>query len=193
MKVYTTGQVAKFIGVAPRTVCKFFDEGKLPGFRIPGSQDRRFTHEALLKFMIESGMPTGHLEQNISYRVLAIGCTDEFAGSLASRLSPPETPSKSTVGFVIKRCGSVFEAGVGTAEFDPDCVIVDLAVGRIDTFTVMNSIKSHRVRKVVVAGDGEDVPGLSPKVRVATRDNVPFVVGLVTKSAKRKWGGLPDR
>jgi two-component system response regulator RpaA len=57
VKVYTTGQVAKFCKVAPRTVGKWFDSGWLKGYRIPGSQDRRIPHEYLVKFMKEHGMP----------------------------------------------------------------------------------------------------------------------------------------
>ena len=46
-KVFTTGQVAKICKVAPRTVSKWFDSGRLPGaYRIPGSQDRRIPREA---------------------------------------------------------------------------------------------------------------------------------------------------
>ena len=39
--IFTTGQVAKICKVAPRTVSKWFDSGRLRGYRIPGSQDRR--------------------------------------------------------------------------------------------------------------------------------------------------------
>ena len=45
MKVFTTGQVAKICKVAPRTVSKWFDSGRLKGYRIPGSQDRRIPRE----------------------------------------------------------------------------------------------------------------------------------------------------
>ena len=34
--IYTTGQVAKMCQVAPRTVSKWFDSGRLKGFRIAG-------------------------------------------------------------------------------------------------------------------------------------------------------------
>jgi excisionase family DNA binding protein len=46
-KVFTTGQVAKICKVAPRTVSKWFDSGRLRGYRIPGSQDRRIPREQL--------------------------------------------------------------------------------------------------------------------------------------------------
>ena len=40
-EVLTTGEVARICRVAPRTVSKWFDTGKLRGYRIPGSRDRR--------------------------------------------------------------------------------------------------------------------------------------------------------
>ena len=57
MKVFTTGQVAKICKVAPRTVSKWFDSGRLKGYRIPGSQDRRIPREYLIRFLKEHGMP----------------------------------------------------------------------------------------------------------------------------------------
>lgn len=37
--VYTTGEVARICQVAPRTVSKWFDTGRLKGYRIAGSPD----------------------------------------------------------------------------------------------------------------------------------------------------------
>ena len=61
-KVFTTGQVAKICKVAPRTVSKWFDSGRLRGYRIPGSQDRRIPRADLISFLNEHGMPLGELE-----------------------------------------------------------------------------------------------------------------------------------
>lgn len=63
MKVFTTGQVAKICGVAPRTVSKWFDSGRLKGYRIPGGPDRRIPRENLIRFLKEHGMPLGELEE----------------------------------------------------------------------------------------------------------------------------------
>ena len=60
-KVFTTGQVAKICDVAPRTASKWFDSGKLAGYRIPLSNDRRVPRENLIRFK-ENGMPLGELE-----------------------------------------------------------------------------------------------------------------------------------
>jgi uncharacterized protein (TIGR02996 family)/excisionase family DNA binding protein len=55
-KVFTTGQVAILLRVAPQTVSKWFDAGKLRGYRIPGSQDRRIPREHLIRFMRDNGL-----------------------------------------------------------------------------------------------------------------------------------------
>ena len=56
MQVLTMGQAAKLLRVAPRTVCKWFDSGRLKEYRIPGSQDRRTTKQYLLDFCREYGL-----------------------------------------------------------------------------------------------------------------------------------------
>lgn len=59
-KVFTTGQVARLLCVAPRTVSKWFDTGLIAGYRIPGSgvePDRRITRDALLEFVKRNGLP----------------------------------------------------------------------------------------------------------------------------------------
>ena len=73
MKVFTTGQVAKICKVAPRTVSKWFDSGRLKGYRIPGSQDRRIPREYLIRFLKEHGMPLGDLEDEAMAKVLVVG------------------------------------------------------------------------------------------------------------------------
>ncbi len=57
MKLLTSGDVARICGVAPRTVSKWCDSGKLKSFRIPGSLHRRIVPEDLLAFLKENGMP----------------------------------------------------------------------------------------------------------------------------------------
>lgn len=67
-KVYTTGQVATICKVAPRTVSKWFDSGRLKGYRIPDSQDRRIPAPHLFAFMLHHG-----IEQLIPREWIATG------------------------------------------------------------------------------------------------------------------------
>ena len=56
-KAFTTGQVAKFCQVSPSTVAKWFDQGRLKGYRVPGSQDRTIPLGELMSFLREYGLP----------------------------------------------------------------------------------------------------------------------------------------
>ena len=89
MKVFTTGQVAKICKVAPRTVSKWFDSGRLRGYRIPGSQDRRIPREHLIRFLKEHGMPLGELEDEAMGKLLLVGVEGSVKNSLID-LMPPE-------------------------------------------------------------------------------------------------------
>lgn len=62
--VLTTGQEAKICQVAPRTVTKWFDQGMLQGFQIPGSKDRRIPVANLREFMERHHMPLDKLEEH---------------------------------------------------------------------------------------------------------------------------------
>lgn len=74
--IFTTGQVARICKVAPRTVSKWFDSGRLRGYRIPGSQDRRIPREHLIRFLKEHGMPLGELEDEAMGKLLLVGTPD---------------------------------------------------------------------------------------------------------------------
>lgn len=53
-EILTTAEVAKIIGTTPRHVARLFDSGKLRGYRIPGSQDRRIPLKHLRQFVEEN-------------------------------------------------------------------------------------------------------------------------------------------
>jgi excisionase family DNA binding protein len=55
-RVYTTGQVARVFNVNINTVIKWFDEGKLEGFRLPRSNERRIYRASVTSFMEEHGI-----------------------------------------------------------------------------------------------------------------------------------------
>ena len=57
-RVFTTGQVARIFSVNINTVIKWFDEGKLKGFRLPSSNERRIYRESIVEFMKEHEIST---------------------------------------------------------------------------------------------------------------------------------------
>ena len=112
MKVFTTGQVAKICKVAPRTVSKWFDSGRLKGYRIPGSQDRRIPREYLIKFLKEHGMPLGDLEDVAMAKVLIVGQDQVLIENLKREL-----PAEKS--FKVSTAASGFEAGFNQRVFIP--------------------------------------------------------------------------
>lgn len=55
--VLTTGEIAKICSVASRTVAKWIDSGKLKGYKVPLSNDRRVLRADLEAFLKEHGFP----------------------------------------------------------------------------------------------------------------------------------------
>ena len=111
-KVFTTGQVAKICKVAPRTVSKWFDSGRLKGYRIPGSQDRRIPRDQLIRFLKEHHMPLGELEEEEWHKILIIGAERLFVERLQEML--PENED-----FKYQIANSGFEAGIMAQSFHP--------------------------------------------------------------------------
>src|SRR5438046_6291184 len=116
--IVATGQVAKICQVAPRTVSRWFDSGRLRGYRIPGSQDRRIPREQLIRFLKEYGMPLGELEEEGWHRLLIVGAEPLFIDRLQGLL--PEDD-----GFRYALADSAFEAGGLAPSLRPDGVLID--------------------------------------------------------------------
>ena len=136
MKVFTTGQVAKICKVAPRTVSKWFDSGRLKGYRIPGSQDRRIPRESLIKFLKEHGMPLGELEDETLAKVLIVA-QDQVLIENVKRELPIEK------AFRVAVASSGFDAGIQAESFHPDGIIVDFSIGRAEAVQICQNLRRN--------------------------------------------------
>jgi excisionase family DNA binding protein len=133
--IFTTGQVAKICKVAPRTVSKWFDSGRLRGYRIPGSQDRRIPREHLIRFLKEHGMPLGELEDEAMGKILLVGADGQIRQQLKDMMSAED--------FKIEIAQSGFEAGIQAESLHPDCVVVDFAMGRSDALMIAQNLRRN--------------------------------------------------
>lgn len=133
--IFTTGQVAKICKVAPRTVSKWFDTGRLRGYRIPGSQDRRIPRDHLIRFLKEHGMPLGELENEAIGKVLLVGTDTPTWTGLNDLMS--------TEDFKLESAQSGFEAGLHAESLHPDCIVVDFAMGRNDALTIAQNLRRN--------------------------------------------------
>ena len=129
--VLTTGEVARICRVAPRTVSKWFDTGKLRGYRIPGSRDRRIPLQQLVAFMRVHGIPLDGLDQG-RCRVLVL------AGSLPDGMVEAVNAIER---YELRVAGNRFEAGMTAQQFRPHVVVVDVAADHAEAVAVCRLIK----------------------------------------------------
>jgi excisionase family DNA binding protein len=177
--IFTTGQVAKICKVAPRTVSKWFDSGRLRGYRIPGSQDRRIPREHLIRFLKEHGMPLGELEDEAVGKILVVGADQLIRANLRETLSPES--------FKLEYANSGFEAGIQAESVHPDCVVVDFMMGRNESILIAQNLrKNSEYTDVVLIGllsDEDSASGFDRSVFNETFRK-PFDVALLAERIK---------
>ncbi|MHC4726174.1 MAG: helix-turn-helix domain-containing protein [Planctomycetota bacterium] len=133
--VLTTGDVAKICHVAPRTVSKWFDNGQLKGYRIPGSKDRRIPVSELIRFMKMHNMPTSTLPVG-KIRVLIADSNDKTASALGEVL-------RSEADYEVQTVRSNFGTGAIVHKFAPHVLLISLMSEDIDAMSICESIHAH--------------------------------------------------
>jgi len=132
-EVLTTGEVAKICHVAPRTVSKWFDTGKLRGYRIPGSRDRRIPVDQLIAFMRAHSIPLDGLEGG-SCRLLIVD--SDVPAELTDALDKIER-------YQVMTAESVFDAGVLVKGFRPHVMVVNTDQDPNQALEICRNLKQH--------------------------------------------------
>ncbi len=182
--VYTSGECAKICKVAPRTVSKWFDSGRLRGYRIPGSQDRRIPREQLIRFLKEHGMPLGELEEEGWHKILIIGAEPLFI-ERTKELLPDDEDYKA--GSRLEVAHSGFEAGVCTGQHLPDTVILDFALGRGECIAIARQFRQLSPDADLIALTNEDERDTMELLGLLGFDAIfvkPFDVALLAERLK---------
>ena len=175
-KVFTTGQVAKICKVAPRTVSKWFDSGRLRGYRIPGSQDRRIPREHLIKFLKEHNMPLGELEEEGWHKILIIGAEKLFIDRIQELLSDDDD-------YKYELANSGFEAGIQAESFHPDTIVIDLSLGRSEAIQIAQNLRrnpQYETTQIVgLASEDEAAPEKLTEYGFSETFKKPFDIALL--------------
>jgi len=132
--VLTTGDVAKICNVAPRTVSKWFDNGQLRGYRIPGSKDRRIPVSELIRFMKVHNMPTTALPVG-KIRVLVVDRDKDAASDLAESL-------RTKGDYEVQIVHGNFQTGAVVQKFVPHVLVINLLAEDIDAAGICRSIRA---------------------------------------------------
>ena len=148
--VLTTGEVARICRVAPRTVSKWVDTGKLRGYRIPGSRDRRIPLTQLIAFMRAHDIPLEGLDQGVC-RIMVL--SPGLPAGLAEQVN-------SAGGYDLQVAQNGFEAGMLAQQFRPHVVVVDLPDNEQEALAVCRLIKQayglEAAKVLAVTGDGDE-------------------------------------
>ena len=105
MEVLSTGKAGAACGLSRPAMGKIFDDGHVRGYRIPGSQDRRFPIEYLLMFMDENGLLACGLGSDVYKSVLLVSTDQDLAAQLRHELSRSE-------GFLVAAVANGFQAAL---------------------------------------------------------------------------------
>lgn len=179
MEIYTTGKVAKICKVAARTAIKWFDSGRLKGYRIPGSLDRRVPRDSLVRFMIANGMPLELIDAVRPRLLFVTGCSS--TSQLVSAIKFDEETSSVCV------VSNGFEAARAIAGTPPPIVMIDFTIGRSEAIQLARSIRaalateSPDTRYIAIACEDEvahdslSAPGLFDEVHTWPVDFVGLV------------------
>jgi hypothetical protein len=122
-KFLTTGDVAILCDVAPRTVAKWCDSGKLESIRIPsnghkGHRDRRIARSEVVRFLNEHGIPLDGLSSKP--KALLIGCNPSVVHRIQEMVAGD---------LDVKSVASVFAAGREIQSWQPKTIVIDSSVG----------------------------------------------------------------
>jgi excisionase family DNA binding protein len=132
--VFTTGDVARLCGVTIRTVIKWFEQGRLEGYRLPGSRDRRFTRDAVRRFLEASDLPVS-LSQLGTPLVLVVDDDPGIRRLLTRYLG--------TLGVVeVDQASTGWEAGLKVASRRPRLLLLDYRLGDTTGGEVLRTIRS---------------------------------------------------
>lgn len=147
--VLTTGQVARICRVTIRTVIKWFESGRIKGYKIPESKDRRIPRENLRVFLVENGIPHDPELFDARRKLLVADDDQILLESLTELFSDIE-------GLILETASSGYEAGFKTAQVRPDVLLLDYNLGDITATEVLETLEKHqmveRTRIIVMTG-----------------------------------------
>ncbi len=158
-EVFTTGEAARVCNVSQQTIIRCFDSGRLNGFRVPGSKFRRIPRAELIRFMQENGIPPDRLEHGPK-RILIIDDDARTLELLADALGRDDR-------YEIRTAETGYDAGLLTATFKPQLVIVDYMLPDIRGDLIVRRLREREetsdTRVVCISGvvNQEDVDRLT--------------------------------
>lgn len=144
---YTTGDIAKIIGVNFRTVIRWIQRGELKGYKLPGRGDHRVTQDDLLEFMQEHDIPVP-VALKKEKRILVVDDDPAMAAAIERVLKRDK--------WQVEVAHNGFDAGLKLLSFDPMIMTLDLSMPKLDGMEVIRSVRqskeTHQPKILVISG-----------------------------------------
>lgn len=128
----TPNEAAKLLMVSPITVRAWTQKGLLPSETTPGGH-RRFLRADLEQFAKNRETPSAR--RNL--RILIIDRDKQFTSSLTEWLTAMDE------SFIVNSAADGFEAGAKLHRFEPDIILLELTMPKMDGFAVCRWIKAN--------------------------------------------------
>jgi excisionase family DNA binding protein len=133
-RIFTTGEAARICKVSQQTIIRCFDNGRLTGFKVPGSKFRRIPRDELVRFMRENGMPLSELGERP--RVLVV---DDDPTLLSAARSGLERDGL----YEVASASNGFDAGLLAATFRPDVLVLEYMLADVDGAAVCRRLRAE--------------------------------------------------
>lgn len=147
-QVFTTGEAAEICKISQQTIIRCFDNGRLSGFRVPGSRFRRIPRDDLIRFMQNNNMPTTQLEGG-AHKILVVDDDPEIANLFINLFENDDR-------FKVQAATTGYDAGVMTEQFRPNLMILDFMLPDINGNVVCQTVRSKphlaTMKIIVVSG-----------------------------------------
>lgn len=128
-KLYTTHEVAKFLGVTPITVIRWIDSGKFKCYTTVGGH-RRIEHDELVKFAQIYNLPwqgDEELQERKEFVILAVDDEMDILNIIHDAIS-------GMPGIKLIQANNGFSAGAKLVEERPDLMLLDFLMPELDGF-----------------------------------------------------------
>ncbi len=88
-------------------------------------------------------MPLGNFETAAYGKILVVGADAPLLASLREQF-------RETDDFRIETATSGFEAGVRAESFHPDCIVIDLTIGRIEAGQIAQNLRKNEAYQTTI-------------------------------------------
>ena len=147
-QVLTTGEAAELCNVSQQTIIRCFDNGRLTGFRVPGSRFRRIPRAELIRFMKANDIPVELLDGDLT-RILVVDDDPSIVRIIGEMLEREDR-------FEVRTASTGYDAGMMTREFRPNVILLDYMLPDVNGNVVCARIKSDPdlmdTRVVIISG-----------------------------------------